>query len=233
MPRVRFASLLVVVLIAIASCSTGTENDSVIEETPSPGSASRGRSDAEPTDVARPQPGKYVYDLQGVGNTAVPIGTQLTEAVEASGDLYTIVVTNNRNENAQRFQLRWEADRVVQLSNETSIGGERNVCAYDPPLDVLHIPMFAEVFDEQQFSNTTCEERIEIEVVDGDSVKDANGKSWDVWVVEIRSEAPGRTDMATRWFSPELGRDIRSRTTTDRGARLDETEQILRSYPPV
>jgi hypothetical protein len=228
---IRGWALVVVVLIAFGACSSGNENE-LFEETATESPRARSRSeDVSPTDVARPKPGEYVYDVSGLGATNVPEGTQLIERLEVSGDLYNITVTNTRNRNAQRIQLRWESNRVVQLSNETIIGGQRRTCTYDPPLEILHIPMTAEPFNDQSFSSTTCESKIEIEVLDRDSVQDANGKAWGVWVIEVRSEAAGRTDVRTRWFSPELGRDIRIQTTTDTAERQDQTEQILARYP--
>jgi hypothetical protein len=232
LPNLRRWSLLVVVLIGFTSCSTGTENDSVIEDTSTPTPRARVRPDTSASsEVARPRPGAYVYELAGIGGTEVPDGTQLTQTIAASGDVDFITVTTNRNDNTQRLELRWESKRVVQLSNQTTIGGQQRTCVYDPPLEVLHIPMFIEPFDDQTFRGAACESKVEIEVVDRDSVKDATGRAWSVWVIETRSEASGRSDMTTHWFSPELGRDIRTQTTTETTDRQDQTEQILSRYP--
>lgn len=172
-----------------------------------------------------------MYDFVGLGITPVPEGTQLTETISPSGNVDVIDVTTNRNDNKRRVRLQWEADRVVQLSNATVIGGEEKVCDYEPPLEILHIPMFSESFEEQHFSGTACEQTVQISVLDIDTVKDATGRNWPVWQIEVRSESAGRFESETRWFSPELGRDIRVETTTQTGESESQTARVLSRYP--
>lgn len=181
--------------------------------------------------MSRPKPGAYVYDFVGLGITPVPEGTQLTETIAASGNIDVIDVTTNRNDNQRRIRLQWEADRVVQLSNATVIRGEQKLCEYDPPLEVLHIPLFSENFEDQHFQGSACEQTVKISVLDLDSVKDATGRSWPVWQIEVRGESAGRLESETRWFSPELGRDIRVETTTQTGESESQTARVLSRYP--
>lgn len=220
------------VLLGLVSCAS--DPDPFAESTTTDRAEASGSGD-EPTDppaeVTRPQPGQYVYEIIGVGATNVPAGTAITEHVTVSGDTYTIDVTNTRNENRQQVQLRWEADQVLQLSNDITVDGQRRTCVYNPPLVILHDPIRAEDFPKQRFNSTTCEQAIEISVTDRTSVKDRKGKSWQVWQVQIRREHAGRTDEEIRYFSPELGRDIRIEQSSETATSSNQTVQILSSYP--
>lgn len=221
------------VLLGLVSCASDPD-PFADPATTDQGDDSRPGGD-EPTDppaeVARPQPGQYVYEIIGVGATNVPSGTAITEQLSVSGDMYTIDVTNTRNENRQQVRLRWEADQVVQLSNDITVDGQRRTCVYDPPLVILHSPIRAEDFPKQRFSSTKCEQAIEISVTDRTSVKDRKGKSWQVWQIQIRREHAGRTDEEIHYLSPELGRDIRIEQSSETATSSNQTVQILSSYP--
>jgi hypothetical protein len=119
---------------------------------------------------------------------------------------------------------------VLQLSNETFINDERHACVYDPPLEVLHNPMQVEDFSTQSTATPDCRETVDVSVVGRDSVKDATGRAWSTWVVEFSTER-GATTEERHWFSPELGRDVRLETTTSGGGTVNQTAQLLKSYP--
>lgn len=226
--------MLLVVLVAFASCESGSDpfaTDAVgTEEPDATREPSRGQDDP-PTEVKRPKPGEYVYEVIGVGATTVPSGTVITDTLSVSGDIYTIDVTNSRNDNRRQIRLRWEDDRILQLSNDTVVDGERVTCTYEPPLVILHNPVRAEDFPIQRFTSRTCEQSFEVSVVERTSVKDKKGKAWQVWTIEVLRNASGRRDEETHWFSPELGRDIRLETATQTAADYNQTALILSSYP--
>ena len=96
---------------------------------------------------------------------------------------------------------------------------------------LLHNPLRVEDYPDQRYSSSSCEQRIEVTVVERASAKDKNGKAWDVWRIQVRRHASGRRDEETHWFSHELGRDIRIETGTETQNDYNQTLQILSSYP--
>jgi len=230
--RRRIATLILAALLPLAACSSPAP-DTTLEGNPDTTSEPSPRDEGgSATQVpSRPRPGTYVYDLIGLGETKskVPAGSQLTEQISVSGDVYTVEVTNNQNANTQRIEFRWEDGRVVRLANETVLGGRRTSCRYDPPLEVLRIPIRQEEYREQEA--TGCDETTQISVVGREKIEDAEGKAWETWALELHSDSGGRSDQATRWFSPELGREIRIDTASETPEGRNETSQLLRSYP--
>ena len=239
----RVASLLLVTSLVGGACGS-TDDPFGSEDTPTdagrasgePNGVNPSRSpnleqDDPPSEVKRPRPGEYVYEIVGVGATIVPSGTVIKENLSASGDAYTVDVTNSRNDNRRQIRLRWGSDQVLQLTNDTVVDGERRTCNYNPPLVVLRNPVRAEEYPAQRYSSTTCEREIEVNVIERTSTKDKKGKAWDVWMILVRRDSSGRKDEETHWFSPELGRDIRIETATETQDDYNQTAQILSSYP--
>jgi hypothetical protein len=120
---------------------------------------------------------------------------------------------------------------VVELSNETVIGGNRRACSYDPPIEIMHIPIRVEEFREQESGGPGCEATNAVNVVGREDTEDATGKTWSTWVIERQILSGDRTDEERHWFSPDLGHDVRVETVTESGGRRTETAQLLRSYP--
>lgn len=247
MPRRSLASLLLVVLLLFGACGSGEDpfatGDDPTDAADASGAPDGGQNgdgpsrtpsraqDNPPTEVKRPRPGEYVYEIVGVGATIVPSGTVIKERLSASGDAYTVDITNSRNDNSQQLKLRWESSRVVQLTNDFVKDGERITCNYNPPRVLLHNPLRAEEYPAQHYTSTTCEQTIEVTVIERTSTKDKKGKSWDAWMIAVTRNATGRRDEETHWFSPELGRDIRIETATETQDDYNQTAQILSSYP--
>ena len=246
----RVASLILVASLVLGACgsdddpfASGDSPTDAAQASGEPNGGSNGDQNGDasqsqhndqedpPTEVKRPRPGEYVYEIVGVGATIVPSGTVIKENLSASGDAYTVNVTNSRNDNRQQLSLRWGSDRVVQLSNDFVKDGERITCTYKPPRVLLHNPLRVEDYPDQRYSSSSCEQRIEVAVVERTSAKDKNGKAWDVWMIQVRRHAAGRRDEETHWFSHELGRDIRIETGTETQNDYNQTLQILSSYP--
>jgi hypothetical protein len=227
----RFAILILAVLLPLSACGSSPEGapDPDAETTDSPTPAAD--RDAAPQVPERPRSGDYVYEFIGLGTTSVPNGTVLTDAIATSGNDMAITVTNSRNDNVRRIGRRWEEGRVVELSNETVIGGNRRACSYDPPIEIMHIPIRVEEFREQESGGPGCEATNAINVVGREDTEDATGKMWSTWVIERQILSGDRTDEEKHWFSPDLGHDIRVETVTETGGRRTETAQLLRSYP--
>lgn len=229
--------LLILTVVALSACAGEPDPFATSEPAADDGAAAstqtpRARQDSgPPSEVKRPPAGDYVYKIVGLGTTTVDENTLLTERVSVAGDEFVIDVSNNRNDNTQQLRLRWEANRVVQLSNDISVDGVRRTCVYEPPLVLFNLPMKSEDLDEQSFDSTRCEQSIAISVTERASVKDDTGRTWATWVIEVLREGRGRTDEETHWFAPELGRDIRVETTSESAEAYNHTLRILRSYP--
>lgn len=227
----RTATLILAAFLPLAACGSpaGDTAEPVGRATATPTPAVD--RDVAPQVPERPRDGDYVYDFIGLGTTDVPDGTILTETIETSGEDFTITVTNSRNDNARRIGRRWEEGRVVEHSNQTVIGGNRRACGYDPPIEVMHIPIRVEEFKEQESGGPGCEATNAINVVGREDTEDATGKMWSTWVIERQILSGDRTDEERHWFAPELGHDVRVETVTESGGRRTETAQLLRSYP--
>lgn len=224
----RLPSLLVAALLALGACSSGSavDDDAQSLTTTPPADES-----VAPEVPEQPRPGTYVYELLGQRGTDVPEGSLLTEELSASGNDYSVLITNNQNSNTRTIRLRWEEERVVQLSNQTTVGGDRRTCNFEPPLETLHIPIRIEEFSEQATGGPGCNQTVAISVVGRQEIQDATGRTWSTWIIEMQSLSGGRTDEETRWFSPELGRDVRIDTATETDTRRSETTQLLSSFP--
>ncbi len=231
-------TLLLAALLTFVGCGGGSDGDDPPDETSenggSPGDerGNEGGPEAR-AQASRPKPGAYVYDLIGIGFTAgdVPQGTRLTETIQADNNIDTVLITNNVNKNKRRVRYRWESKRVEQLSNETIILGVSRTCVYQPPVEILHLPIRREDYKEQTPQGAACERIIEVSVVGTEGVKDATGRVWTTWIINFHSEGGGRALDETRWFSPELGVNIRVESSSETSGARNETAQVLRSHP--
>lgn len=214
-----------------ATLNPATTGPASTLDTTKPGSTSQPQATAPGVSapVRRPRSGKYVYDLVGRGTTKVPAGSQLTESVSSSGDAYTSDISNNKNSNTRRIRYKWETDKVLQTSVESTINGRTTKCTYQPPLEVLHLPIHTEKFPTQRWESNECSGQLEFEVFGQEEVDDATGRPWVTWRIEVR-DASGRP-VETRWFSAELGRDVRNQSISDVDGVTQQTETVLRSYP--
>ena len=225
----RTATLILAALLSFVACGSPPDDQAEPQATETATPAADG--DAAPQVPERPRAGDYVYEFIGLGTTDVPDGTVLTDSIAVEGEDIVITVTNSRNDNARRIGRRWEEGRVVETSNQTIIGGTRRACTYDPPIEIMHIPVRVEEFKEQESGGPGCQTTNAINVVGREDTEDATGKVWPAWVIERQILSGDRTDEETHWFSPELGHDVRVETITVSGGRRTETAQLLRSYP--
>jgi hypothetical protein len=227
---------LLAFVVVSSSCSSGS--NVAEEETPEPKGPCQ---TSPPEDVdedsgasdnfGRPPTGDYTYEFCGLGGTEVRSGTKLKERVTREGELDLVEVTTSVNDNIRRIVLRWEQKRVVQLINGTVISGIGRRCNYDPPLEILHIPIRVESFPSQETDARLCKGRVEVSVLGRQTIRDANDREWSTWVIEVDSEGQSQTDQEKHWFAPELARDIRIETTTEKPDSVNQTAQLLMSYP--
>jgi hypothetical protein len=216
-------------------------------ETLSPTNAARPQA-SPPATVTRPKEGKYVYDFSGqvldpADPSATPrrtSGARRTHEIDHNGAVTKQTETSTASPATTIVRTRWESARVAQLSVRTEIDDTSSGCIFDPPLDVLHIPIRAEKFPRQQIKGggSSCGGTYDLTVNGPEKVEDATGRSWDTWKITIETHTTSGNSDATeiRWISPELGKEIRIEGSFEQdapgGARTrGESVNILRSRP--
>lgn len=194
------------------------------------GSGSQQPQAAGEGQVNRPATGDYVYDLDGTTTDPFnPAGREYpddaTQTVEVSrdGDVYSSKTTNSEESGASTTRVRWEADRALLLMTKQEQPGVTFSCTFEPPVEILHIPIRAETFPTQQWSSDNCEGTTDITVVGEEDVQDANGNTWSTWRIEQETDYTFRsgqgtatgTLQTTTWFSPDLGNGVKSHNQND------------------
>jgi hypothetical protein len=200
--------------------------------------------------INRPKSGRYVYDLSGEAtnplNPSAPPekfagGAQTTSNISHQGNVTTDESTTSEQAGRTVSKTRWESTKVSLLSISIDTQAGTFSCTFNPPLVILHIPIKAEKFPTQTLKGdgNACSGKVDITVEGKEDVKDATGRSWSTWRVKVRQEVNSdqlttKTDE-TRWFSPDLGAQVRSQATqngTYSGLNFSsKSNTVLRSRP--
>lgn len=176
--------------------------------------------------VNRPRAGTYVYNLDGKAsdptNPTAPEREYREDAevfadVSHSGDVTTMERSTSEEGGVFTTRTRWEVGRVLLLSVKTEVPilGTFS-CSFDPPLLIATLPIKPETFPTQEFkgSGNACNGKLDITVVQQEPSSDANGKSWSTWQIKVHTEASSSQFSTVsddvRWFSPDLGMEIRT-----------------------
>lgn len=180
--------------------------------------------------VNPPKTGDYVYDLDGTTSDPFnpagrdyPDDTTATVEVSKDGDVYSSKTTNSEDPGASTSRVRWEADRALLLFTKQERPGVSFSCTFEPPVEILRVPMKAETFPTQEWSSDSCEGTTDITVVGQEDVQDANGETWSTWKIEQETDYTFRGEQGTAtgtlrtttWFSPDLGNEVRSHDRND------------------
>lgn len=180
--------------------------------------------------VNPPQTGDYVYDLDGTSTDPFnPAGREYpddaTATVELSkdGDVYTSKATNSEDPGANTTRIRRGPDRALLLFTKQERPGVSFSCTFQPPVEILHIPIRAETFPTQEWSSDGCEGTTDITVVGKEDVTDANGETWSTWKIEQETDYTFRSEQGTatgtirttNWLSPDLGTSVKSHDRND------------------
>ncbi len=198
--------------------------------------------------VNRPKAGRYVYDISGEstspfapGPQKFPSGSQTTTRITRSGNTNTDETTSSAQAGRVVAKSRWEASKVLLLSYTVEQSGQTLTCTFSAPLEIIRIPIKSETFPTQNLSGqgNACGGTLKITVEGKENVKDAAGKTWSTWRVKVRQEVKNNqlttTADETRWFSPDLGVQVRSQSNQSgsfSGANFSsKTTSALRSHP--
>ena len=259
--RTRFAALCLGALVLFAGCGdagddTGEPPARTQEGGPDGADDAAGTprvSRAAEGEVNRPGEGRYVYSYESEStNAATPTASprrsspdaELTSTVSHDGDVVVTQEKSSEGPAVATSRWRWDDDKVVELSFETKAGtGAGAGCEFETPIEVLHLPIKEEKFETQEFdgTGTSCDGERTVEVEAQEDTEDANGTRWSTWRIRVETQvrSSGVTNRSTiiRWFSPDLGKDVRTETTSellnpdgDVSARGESTS-VLKTYP--
>jgi hypothetical protein len=234
----------------------GAEPDATNGAAASPEADENGDENGErveaPAEVNRPREGTYVYSYASESTNAsapnatpqrAPEGAELTSKVTQDGDIITTEEKASTGPAVATARWRWSDDRAVELSHETKSPRGTAGCRFEEPIEMLHFPMKVEEFETQNLDGegTSCNGTRDVAVEGTEEVEDEDGKAWPTWRVRYESQARGMgfTNRTTvvRWFSPELGKDVKTETTSelidesDKVTQRGESTSVLKAYP--
>jgi hypothetical protein len=208
--------------------------------------------DPAPDDgVNRPKEGTYIYAFDGSRSAAdpsaepvsAPEDAEFESKVSIDGGVIETVEQTSYGSTVATTTYRWKADTVLELSIETKSSAGTAGCEVESPIEVIRIPIKKGKYTSQDYDGTgiACDRTKETEVLRQEDVRDAEGRTWSTWVFEIKTvgRSPGLTEefTETKWFSPDLGKDIKTETeTAGIGAGGKElyraqTSTLLKRYP--
>ena len=202
--------------------------------------------------VNRPLEGTYLYTLRSeTENAATPDAPVRTSAPDSewrstiSYDGDEVVQKDKISEGSAVSTVRriWDDDAVREVSFGTTTDQGTGECTFDEPIVVLSLPIEEGKLPTHDFEGegVNCNGERTITVEQRDDATDATGHVWPTWRIKVTTtvEATGltKTSTDTRWFSPDLGKDIHVKGLTEYVnpsggvAARAKTEIVLKRYP--
>jgi hypothetical protein len=191
-----------------------------------------------PTDVKeapegganKPMQGAYVYTLTSETTNAAtpdspartsPPDAEWTSTISYDGDVVVTKDKTSEGSAVSTVERTWDDDAVRELSFGTKTSEGEGSCTFDEPVVVLKLPIEEGKLPKQDFKGegVNCNGERTITVEKRDDVTDANGHVWPAWRIKVETtvKATGltKTSSDTRWFSPDLGKDVRVKGITE------------------
>lgn len=208
---------------------------------PTPGPVKAASNPAVPN---HPKQGIYVYALSGSGTEvggsrrSYPEGSESRVEFKGGPDEYSIQTSSSQDPNRRTtIRTRWEPNRVLLLQTVLSTGAGDIPCNYEPPVEIVHIPVKPETWT-QTWSNQQCNGTAELTVHGMEDVA-AAGRTWRTWKVSTKTTysfgAITGTLTATEWLSPDLGTSVKGEEHNEGkfGAQpfTSDTATMLKTYP--
>ena len=200
-----------------------------------------------------PKDGAYEYRLDGEASNPFNPGAgpqkfsneSLTKKISHSGNVITTEQTTSVQAGKTTQRVRWESSRVLLLYVNAETAQGDYSCEFDPPLLITRFPVRPGAIPTQQFKGkgNACNGKLDINIVRREAAKDNNGKSWDAWRVQVKTQSNAgqftQNSNDTRWVSPALAVEVRSQGTFElkiNGAGGSQTSKgsqktALKSYP--
>jgi hypothetical protein len=202
--------------------------------------------------VNKPVEGEYRYrHTSETINAATPDAPPRTSSPDAEwqstisydGDVVVTADKISTGSAVSTVKSTWDDDAVREISFETKTDRGTGGCTFDEPVIVLSLPIEEGKLPEQDLEGdgTNCSGTRTIAVERREDTTDANGHTWPTWRIKVTTtvEATGltKTSTDTRWFSPDLGKDVRLKGVTEfvnpsGGVAARATNEIvLKRYP--
>lgn len=200
--------------------------------------------------VNTPKDGTYVYRLDGTSDSA-QTGHQTfsnktaTGKISHSRNLYSTQSSSSEQSGSSTTKVEWDPTQLLLVSIHIEQGSLQFDCTYNPKPVIAHIPTKAEKFPQQKLagSGNACDGTLDIQVFDKENAKDATGKSWSTWRIEVKTTnkisyngAPITvTSDQMRWFAPDLGVEVKEVTDQQNksafGTGSSHLTTLLKSHP--
>jgi len=224
---------------------------------PSKSSSSSGSTSKGSTTTPKPAPagganppkdGSYAYRTDGSvsqnGSNPQNYSNQtVTADISHSGNVYSTKQTTQQGSTTSKDQ--WTSTRILFLSVEISSPYGTFSCTYNPPLTIAKFPTKPETFPQQHLngSGNACGGTLDITVLDKENVVDASGHKWSAWKIHVKissqfkynGQPVSTTSDETRWFSPDLGVEVKSiadgSNSSALGKSTSHSTTLLKSHP--
>ncbi len=200
----------------------------------------------------KPREGVYRYTLETeTTNAATPDAPPRTNPPDAEWTSTTSydgerVVTKDKTSEGSAVSTvvrTWGDDAIREVSFGTKTAQGEGSCTFDEPLVVLELPIEEGKLPKHDFEGegANCNGERTITVEKRDDTTDATGHVWPTWLITVettvRSTGLTQTSKDSRWFSPDLGKEIRIKGVAEYVnpsggvAARGENEIVLKSYP--
>lgn len=202
--------------------------------------------------VNEPREGVYTYTLTSESTNAAtpdtpkrtsPPDAEWTSTISYEGETVVTKDKSSEGSGVATVVRTWDEDAVRELSFGTKTPQGEGSCTFDEPFVVLKLPIEEGKLPKQDFKGegANCNGQRTITVEKRDDASDANGHVWPTWLIKVATtvEGTGLTVVSedTRWFSPDLGKDIRAKSVAEYVnpsggvAARAVTELALKDYP--
>lgn len=198
--------------------------------------------------LTRPEPGTYTYEFSGrsldprdrstVLNSVEDV--EVTEKISRDGDADVTEIVNSANPDAvARVRTRWDRDGLVLVASESRTPQGSSTCEFEPPVLIVPDTLAESRLPRQTWESANCRGTVDVTVRGRDTVSDGTGRRWRTWKIQVRTRTTtaGESidETETRWFSPELGKYIRTARVAE-GIRAErrfynQTNTLLSSRP--
>jgi hypothetical protein len=258
MKPMKKALSAVALLLLVTACGGGGGSADETDRPQAPGTTDPKQSDpGRPDDVKaapdeginRPADGTYLYTYetevtqpQKSPRRSTP-DAELSSKVTIDGDVVTIAERSTEGSAVATVKRRYTEQGVVELSFGTKTEQGSTGCELSEPLTVVPLPLEKGELDPERIDGegASCEGERTVSVGDAEEIEDASGNMWSTRRVKIENvvRSVGLTSVSalTLWFSPDLGREIKTSSIAEnvnaegnvviRG----ETNTLLKSYP--
>lgn len=249
-------------LLAAAACGGGGGTDDDVDDgnngDPSASAAADGPvktpkvKAAAAGEVNRPKAGVYEYDFASQStNAATPDatpkrsnpGAELRSTVSYDGDDTVTADKTSEVDATSTVVHRFSEDGVFEVSFKLQTEQGSGGCTYSEPIEILSIPIEKTTLPKQKYEGrgASCGGERTITIERQTTVKDAAGTTWKVWLIRVDTQGTSagltKKTVDMRWFSPDLGKDVKYEQTNDyineagAVAAHSEANSLLKAYP--